>query len=194
MDIFAADDAATPLTDEEIEGLIPTWITVRNDLNAAEQENIIVAEEWAMTRKHPTLLSESFVRKLHKRMFQEVWRWAGKYRTTAKNIGVDAWKITSEIKTLVENAHYWVEYQTYPPDEIGARFHHKLVWIHPFANGNGRHSRLMTDLLMKSMGLPRFSWGSKSLVEASNTRSRYIEALKEADNGKFPSLIEFVRS
>lgn len=194
MDIFAADDAATPLDEEEKQGLIPTWIALKSELNDAEQENILEAEQWAFSRKHKDILSETFIRGLHKRMFKDVWRWAGQFRNTGRNIGVPAWQITTELRNLLDNTRYWVEYQTYPPDELAARFHHKLVWIHPFPNGNGRLSRMMADLLLKSLGEPRFTWGRITLVEASETRQTYVTALRAADGGDIQPLMTFVRS
>ena len=192
--LFAADDAATPLTDDEQEGLIPTWIALRSELNAVEQENILSAEQWAFSRKHKAILSERFIRNLHKRMFGEVWRWAGKPRQTARNIGVSTWHIASELRTLLENTQYWIDHQTYPPDEIAARFHHKLVWIHPFPNGNGRLARMMTDILLKSMNQPRFSWGQGRLNEPSEIRQAYVSALRAADDGDIRPLLTFVRT
>ena len=192
--LFAADDAATTLTDEEQEGLIPTWIALRSELNAAEQENILSAEQWAFSRNHKDILSERFIRNLHKRMFGDVWRWAGQFRKTARNIGVNAWQIASELRTLLENTRYWIDHQTYPPDEIAARFHHRLVWIHPFPNGNGRLARMMTDILLKSMGQPRFTWGQGSLIEASEIRKAYVSALRAADGGDIRPLLVFVRT
>lgn len=192
--LFEADESSTPLTEEEQEGLIPTWISLRSELNAAERKGILEAERWAFNRKHKEILTETFIRNLHKRMFKDVWRWAGKFRQTARNIGVNSWQITSELRKLLDDTSYWIENQTYPVDEIAARFHHKLVWIHPFPNGNGRLSRIMTDILLKHLGQPRFSWGQSSLVEVSETRRQYVQALREADEGQIEPLLDFVRS
>lgn len=192
--LFEADESSTPLTEEEQEGLIPTWISLRSELNAAERKGILSAEQWAFSRKHKDILTEGFIRKLHKRMFKDVWLWAGKFRQTARNIGVNSWQITSELRKLLDDTTYWVENQTYPVDEIAARFHHKLVWIHPFPNGNGRLSRIMTDILLKHLGQPRFSWGQGSLIEVSETRRQYVQALRKADDGNMQYLLVFVRS
>jgi Fic-DOC domain mobile mystery protein B len=191
--LLEQDDAATPLSPEEREGLIPAYITLRGELNEAEQANILDAEEWAFARKRD-VLSEKFLNDLHKRMFGRVWRWAGSYRHSNKNIGVDAYRIPTELRQLINDSRYWIDHETYPPDEIAARFHHKLVWIHPYPNGNGRHARLATDLLLVSMNRPRFSWGSASLVDPGETRQRYVEALRAADNHYIGPLLEFVRS
>jgi Fic-DOC domain mobile mystery protein B len=187
------DHAATPLSDEEREGLIPSYITLRSELNEAEQANIQEAENWALKRKRD-VLGERFLNNLHKRMFGRVWRWAGDYRRTGKNVGVDAYRIPTELRALIDDCRYWMENGTYEPDEIAARFHHKLVWIHPYPNGNGRHARLATDLLLIAMGKKRFTWGSTSLVDPGDTRRAYVAALQAADRHDFAPLFAFVRS
>src|SRR5207249_6937183 len=131
---------------------------------------------------------------LHARMFRDVWRWAGTYRTTARNIGGDAWRIGTDMAQLMDDVRYWVENKTYPPDEIAIRFHHRLVAIHPFPNGNGRHSRLMADLLIERLGSNSFSWGGRSLADAGELRRRYVAALRAADNHDIEPLLAFARS
>ena len=131
---------------------------------------------------------------LHKRMFGRVWRWAGTYRQTGKNIGVDAYRIAQDLGQLLNDCRYWIENDTYDPDELAARFHHRLVWIHPYPNGNGRHARLATDLLLVSIGQERFSWGSASITDPGQTRQRYVAALRAADNHDMEPLLAFVRS
>jgi Fic-DOC domain mobile mystery protein B len=187
------DDASTPLTEEEREDLIPSYIALRPELNEAEQANILEAEEWAFARKRD-VLDERFLTGLHKRMFGRVWRWAGKFRKTERNIGIDAYRITVELRQLLDDCRYWIEHGTYEPDEIAARFHHRLVLIHPFPNGNGRHARIATDLLLVSMGRPRFTWGRVNLVDPGETRQRYVDALRAADHHDIGPLLEFVRS
>lgn len=187
------DDASTPLTEEEREDLIPSYIALRPELNEAEQANILEAEEWAFARKRD-VLDERFLTGLHKRMFGRVWRWAGKFRKTERNIGIDAYRITVELRQLLDDCRYWIEHGTYEPDEIAARFHHRLVWIHPFPNGNGRHARIATDLLLVSMGRPRFTWGRVNLVDPGETRQRYVDALRAAEHHDIGPLLEFVRS
>lgn len=187
------DDASTPLTAEEREQLIPAYITLRHELNEAEQANIMEVESWAFSRTR-NVLDERFLTNLHKRMFGQVWRWAGKYRRTARNIGVDAGLIPQNLRLLIDDCRYWIENATYAPDEIAARFHHRLVLIHPFSNGNGRHARLAADLLLVARSHPRFSWGQVSLVDASETRQRYVAALRAADQHDIRPLLEFVRS
>lgn len=191
--LFDADDAATPLTQDEKQGLIPSYITLRRELNEAEQLGITAAEEWAFSRKRD-VLDEIFLRRLHKRMFKDVWRWAGELRTTPRNIGVEPWNITSMLRNLIEDARYWVLHEIYPPDEIAVRFHHRLVMIHPFPNGNGRHARLAADLLLVKLGQERFTWGRVSLVNAGETRQKYVAALRAADAHDLQPLLAFVRS
>ena len=187
------NDGGTALTKEEREGLIPSYITLRSELNEAEQANILEAEEWAFARKRD-LLEEKFLNNLHQRMYGNVWGWAGQYRTTGKNIGIDAYRIPTELRQLLDDCRYWIENGTYENDEIAARFHNRLVSIHCYPNGNGRHARLAADLLLKSMGLERFSWGRKNLVDVGETRKRYIAALQAADEHDIGPLLEFVRS
>lgn len=186
-------DGSTPLTAEEQQQLIPSYISLRHELNEAEQSNILEAEEWARSRKRD-VLSGRFLDDLHKRMFGRVWRWAGEHRQSNKNIGIDAYLIPTELRQLLEDCNYWIENTTYEHDEIAARFHHRLVWIHPHPNGNGRHARLATDLLLVALGCKRFSWGRVNLIDASKTRSEYIAALRAADKHDIEPLLEFVRT
>lgn len=186
-------DGSTPLTEEELEQLIPSYITLRHELNEAEQANILEAEDWAFSRKRDAL-SERFLDNLHKRMLGRVWQWAGELRQSNKTVGVDAYRIPTELRQLLNDCHYWLDNSTYEPDEIAARFHHRLVLIHPYPNGNGRHARLATDLLLVKLGRSRFSWGRVKLVDASKTRDIYIAALRAADNHDIGPLLEFVRT
>lgn len=188
------DDAATPLTEEEKRELIPAHIAARAELNGAEQENIARGQQWAFSRRKPDLLSEKFIRDLHQHMLGDVWRWAGKFRTSERNLGIDHWKIPMELRTLLDDAKVWIEKKVYSPDEIAVCFHHRLVHIHPFPNGNGRHARLMADLLVTRLGGKRFTWGSGSLVPPGELRKAYIAALKAADNHDVGPLLAFARS
>jgi Fic-DOC domain mobile mystery protein B len=191
--LFEANDAATPLTADEKLGLIPSYITLRRELNEAEQINIAAAEQAAFARKRD-VLDERYLRQLHRGMFRNVWKWAGALRKTPQNIGVEPWKIAEDLQRLIGDTQYWIEQKIFAPDEIAARFHHRLVWIHPFPNGNGRHARLATDLLLVALGRPRFSWGRTSLVDANETRTLYVAALRAADAHDIGPLLEFVRS
>jgi Fic-DOC domain mobile mystery protein B len=196
-DLFAEPEDATPLEPEEREGLLQSWITHRGDLNEAEQENILAGAAWARRSgggKPATLMTVEFAMTLHKRLFGEVWKWAGTCRTTARNIEVDAYHIQADMAALFDDVRYWVEQETYPPDEIAVRLHHRLVAIHPFPNGNGRHSRLMADLLIERLGGEPFSWGGGGLADTGELRTRYVEALRAADNHDIGPLLAFARS
>jgi Fic-DOC domain mobile mystery protein B len=192
-DLFEEPDDATPLTPEERRELIPSHIAYRFELNEAEEENIARAQDWAFSRRRDPL-SERFIRDLHRHMLGEVWRWAGRFRTSERNLGVDYYEIPMAVRQLLEDTKTWVEFKTYSPDEIAVRFHHRLVQIHPFPNGNGRLSRLMADILVINFGGERFSWGSAQLRDAGDVRRRYIDALQAADNHDIGPLIEFARS
>jgi Fic-DOC domain mobile mystery protein B len=187
------DKDATPLTEEERQQLIPSYITLRSELNEAEQRNILQAETWAFKRRR-LVPSEDFLKQLHKRMFGKVWRWAGEFRQSERNIGVPAYRINMDVRQLIDDCQYWIENNTYGPDEIAARFSHRLVQIHPFPNGNGRHSRIAADLLLGSLDAERFSWGQTNLVDASETRRQYIDSLRAADGHDYAPFFKFVRS
>ncbi|WEX90036.1 mobile mystery protein B [Sinorhizobium garamanticum] len=196
-DLFQEPEDATPLEPQEREGLLQTWITHRNDLNEAEQENIVEGAAWARARRRVPLermLSEDFMRTLHKQMFGEVWQWAGTFRTTERNIGIQAYRIGMDLASLMDDIRYWIEHETFPPDEIAIRFHHRLVAIHPFPNGNGRHARLAADLLIERLGGEPFSWSGGSLANVGELRARYVAALRAADNHDIGPLLEFARS
>lgn len=187
------DDAATPLTPQERDQLIPTYITTRDQLNEAEQINIAQADVWAFRRKRD-VLDEAFLLSLHKRMLGSVWRWAGSFRDTERNIGIEPYRIGVELRQHLGDVRYWIDHASYAEDEIALRFHHRVVAIHPFPNGNGRHARMAADLLAARLGRDRFSWGSANLVTPAETRARYIAALKAADKHDLDALIAFARS
>lgn len=193
-DLFAQPDDATPLDAEEREGLLQTWITTRADLNEAEQANIDEAVAWTERRRDAELLTEGFVFELYRRMFGDVWSWAGSTRKTGKNIGIDPVQIHVQLGGLLRDARYWLEHESFPPDEIAVRLHHGLVAIHPFPNGNGRHARLMADLLIVQRGSAPFSWGGGTLRDIGTLRAEYIAALRKADQHDFASLLAFARS
>lgn len=185
-------DGATPIEAEELDELIPDHLRTRVELNEWEQANILQAQSWRGRRAE--LLTMNYVKELHRRMFGRTWRWAGQFRRTLKSIGVPADQVAVELQNLLDDVTFWVERGTFPPDEVGMRFHHRLVAIHPFPNGNGRHARELTDRLLVRLGCPRFTWGSASLNDTSEARVRYLEALKAADGGEYGSLRNFVRS
>ena len=187
----------TPLDEEEKEGLLIPTIANRAELDEFEQQNIEEAMQWVLTRSLNAnqILTEKFVKSLHKRMYGNVWSWAGHFRKTDKNIGINKWHISSALKSLLDDTLYWIEHETYTPDEIAVRFKHRIVSIHCFPNGNGRHSRLMADIIVnKIFKLPVFSWGADNLVKESDARTNYLIAIKEADKNNHEPLISFARS
>lgn len=192
---FEYPEGATPLDPDEARGLLLSHITTRAELDRWEQENIAEAEAWAFRRAPRDILTDGFIKRLHKRMFGHVWRWAGEFRTTGKNIGVQSWQIATELRNLCADAAVWLEQGAWPPDEIAIRFHHRLTAIHPFPNGNGRHARMMTDILMVHLlKQPRFTWGRGNLVNAGECREQYINALRAADRHDYGPLLAFARS
>ena len=168
-DLFAEPDDATPLTPEERRDLIPAHIAFRDELNVAEQENIARGQDWALARRRD-VLTEKFIKDLHQRMLGEVWRWAGRFRTSERNLGIPHFEIPVALRQLLEDTRTWIELGAYPPDEIAVRFHHRLVQIHPFPNGNGRHSRLMADLLVMRLVGERLTWESASIQQTGEVR------------------------
>ena len=196
MTMFTTGDGNTPLTSDEEADLIPSLAT-KEELNQWERENIVVAYSWALdpktlAREDP--LSEPFVRELHRRMFDATWKWAGVYRTSEKNIGIAHHQIREQLAVLIGDTRYWIQHKTLPPDEIAIRFHHRIVYIHPFANGNGRHARLIADVLARILGRPDFTWGGADIVAQGEIRAGYIEALRAADKNDIGPLLAFARS
>lgn len=187
----------TPVDDDEKQGLLIPSITVKSELDEFEQQNIENAIQWTMSRSFTVseIMTDDFVCRLHKRMFSDVWRWAGEFRRSNKNIGVDKYQIGIELRNLLDDCRYWIEHGIYRPDEIAVRFSHRLVLIHCFPNGNGRHSRLIGDVLVeKVLEQPVFTWGSVTLNHKGTARSTYLDALRSADKGNVAPLIAFARS
>lgn len=195
-DLFQEPDDATPLDPGQRDGLLQTWVTDRNDLNEAEQENIVKGAAWARHRRGGAadMLTDDFVKTLHKQMFGEVWKWGGTYRQSELNMGVAPHLVPQEMPAMLSDVRFWVENNTPPPDEIAARLHHRLTQIHAFPNGNGRHARMMADLLIERLGGQPFSWGGGSLKDVGTLRTQYVAALKAADNHDMGPLMTFVRS
>lgn len=187
---------ATPLDPDEAAGLVPSHITTQADLNAWEQANILQAVRWVARQKKRDLLTEGFVRDLHRRMFDKTWKWAGTFRQSNKNIGVDWTQVAVKLRNLLDNTRFQIDHKVFEPDELVVRFHHQLVWVHAFPNGNGRHARLMADVLAHQLGRPRMTWGGADveLVSMGTVRDRYLKALREADQGQWSALIAFARS
>jgi Fic-DOC domain mobile mystery protein B len=185
----------TPLDADELAQLIPRHIATHGQLNEWEQANIVESLKWIKRGRHSAVLTEKFCRELHKRMFGKTWKWAGSFRQSDKNIGCDWRQVPMRLRQLLDNTQFWVNDKVFPLDEIAARFHHQLVLVHAFPNGNGRHSRLMTDSLLHEAGGRPFSWGQGAdLVADGNVRNIYLEALRAADAGDVRKLTAFVRS
>lgn len=193
---FDYTSGQTPIDEEEKEGLrIPT-IATREELDEYEQQNIEDALLWVLSQrlKAETIFSEKFICLLHRKMYGSIWSWAGKFRKTDKNLGIDKWQIPLALKSLCEDALFWVGHETYSPDEIAIRFKHRIVSIHCFPNGNGRHSRLMADVIIsKIYKRPLFSWGAENLVQHGESRIAYLSAVKQADNNDYDQLLTFAR-
>ena len=194
--MFEYQAGQTPLDPEQISGLKIKTIATQQQLNEFEQANINEALIWLNSkRKIKRVLATDFIIQVHQRMFGLVWNWAGQFRRTETNLGVDWTKIRIELRQLVADVDFWVEHHTYLPDEAAIRFKHRLVSIHCFPNGNGRHSRIMADLIcIHIFGLKKFTWGQSSLVEPSAQRAAYLKALKLADKGDYTELMKFARS
>ena len=187
-------DRHTQLSEDDRRGLIPAYIATRGDLFEAEQSNIANA----LLRRRPPrpeqLLDDRYLRDLHAAMFGEVWEWAGRYRTVETNIGVAPHRIAGDVALLVGDAGAWIEYGTYRPDELAVRFHHRLVAIHPFPNGNGRHGRVAADYLVRGLGGEPFSWGARADLDTDELRAAYRHALQRADADQIADLLAFARS
>lgn len=189
-------DGQTPLSEEEKDGLLIKIITTHGELDEHEQLNIEKAIEWTIkTRfKKDQILSPEFIKTLHKKMLGDVWSWAGKFRKSEKNIGVKWITIGIELQALIDDTTYWIAHNSFSPDEIAIRFKHRLVNIHCFSNGNGRHSRIMADIIMESIfGLEPFTWNNSNMVKPDETRRNYINAIREGDKGNIQPLIDFAK-
>lgn len=185
---------ATPLDPDETKGLIPTHITTMEQLNEWEQANILDAEEWAFSARKRDPFTDRYVRELHHRMFRSTWEWAGKYRLSDKNIGV-SWKmIPQAVRNVCEDAKAWIEFDSYAEVEIAVRLHLRMVQVHPFPNGNGRHARLLADVVIERLGKPRLTWGNADLQARGSARAKYLTALKAADGGVIVPLLDFASS
>lgn len=190
-------EGQTPLDEDEKRDLIPTLIT-REDLDAFEQENILEARKWIMQKSvlaKQDIFTEKFILNLHKRMYGHVWKWAGTYRKSNKNIGIEYYLVPTELRQLLDDATYWLEHATYSVTDLAVIFHHRLVKIHLFPNGNGRHARLCADVIVAKYGGDKLTWGGNSdLTKPDDIRKAYIAALREADAGNYEPLLAFARS
>jgi len=190
-------DGQTPLDEDEKEGLLIETITTKGELDEFEQQNIEEAIQWVFGKKFRAedVFTEKFICSLHKRMYSDVWAWAGEFRKTNKNIGTDKLQIAIDLRLLCDDALFWIEHETFSPEEIAIRFKHRIVSIHCFPNGNGRHSRLMADIIIEKLfGQNIFTWGADDVSKNSDTRSFYLQAVKAADSGDYALLLSFARS
>lgn len=192
--LIGEPDGATPLEPEEMEGLLHKHVTTRGQLDELEQYNIQEGLKWLKRQKKADPFTEGFARELHKKLFGQVWKWAGTFRLTEKNIGIDPYQIATQLRTLLDDAKFWAEHRVYSPQELAARFHHRLVYIHPFPNGNGRHARIMADAILTIvLNEKLIDWsGGVDLQKISVRRTEYIAALRAADAGNFGLLFTFV--
>ena len=186
-------DGATPLDPNELGGLKHKHITTQGELNQLEQANIESGLRW-LGRQRAHILTDDFAITLHKRLFGDVWDWAGTFRKTGKSIGIDAIHIPVELRTLIGDATYWADNKTYPPAEAAVRLHHRLVKIHPFPNGNGRHARIMADTVLDRVYKAKpIDWtGGHDLQKMNERRTAYIAALKAADQDDIGPLMKFI--
>jgi len=186
-------DGATPLDPDELEDLKLKHITMRGELNEVEQVNVQNGMLWLQRKRKKPVVSEEFVRELHRQLFGEVWRWAGTFRQTEKNIGIDPIYIGVQLRTLLDDAAYWAEHTTYQPIEAAARLHHRLVKIHCFPNGNGRHARIMADAYLKEcFSHAPIDWAAgHDLLGSNKRRDTYIASLRSADAGDYMPLLAF---
>ena len=187
----------TPLDEEEKDRLKIKTIETKGELDEFEQKNIEQAIQWTLGRKYKTdkIISESFIKSLHQRMYSEVWIWVGNFRQTNKNIGVDRWQIPTELRKLLNDTLFWIEHNSFSEDEIAIQFKHRIVSIHCFPNGNGRHSRLMADLITEKIFKRKvFTWGQSNISSKHGIRTEYLNALKKADKGNYTDSINFSRS
>jgi Fic-DOC domain mobile mystery protein B len=196
-DLFDAGQHETPLTAEEKLDLLPS-LSTRAELNEAERANIFEARIWAMrgrTLKRDDLVTDAFARELHRRMFNRVWKWAGCYRKTERNLGWEVHRLAEGVYNAFADARVWLQYGTYPLQEVAVRLHHQLVRVHPWPNGNGRHARLMADVLLQSRGGEELTWGARrDIIAPGEARTKYIEAIQKADDGEYGPLLEFAES
>jgi len=191
MAFFETISGATPI--EDVSSLIPTHITSRQELNEWETANILEAAKKYLLRRKKIELDLVFIKEVHREMFDKTWRWAGKFRQSNLNIGVDWHKVPEELKKLVDDIKFWQKQNSFSLFEQGVRLHHRLVFIHPFINGNGRQARLVADVFLFSHEAKMPIWPSRELLEETDIRQRYLDALKAADKGDYKPLEEFTR-
>ena len=190
-------EGQTPIDEDEKEGLLIKTISLHSELDEYEQLNIEKAVEWTIRSnfKKDKILTEDFIKLVHKKMFGVVWVWAGEFRRSEKKIETDWINIGVELKNLLDDATFWIENKIYTPDEIAIRLKHRLVAIHCFPNGNGRHSRLMADIIIESIFKREvFTWNNSNMIKPDETRKNYIKAIQKADAGDILPLLDFAQN
>jgi Fic-DOC domain mobile mystery protein B len=182
--------ANSVITPEERALLLPS-LSTRAQLNEVERLGINAARVWALRAtvlQRGDLLTEAFSRELHRRMFGGIWRGAGRYRTTGREPGWEPHRIAEGVGMFLDDTDGWLRFSTYPVHEAAVRLHQRLVAIHPWSNGNGRHARLMADVVVASHGEKPLTWGSR---DPESARRRYAEALRAAETGDVAPLLQF---
>jgi Fic-DOC domain mobile mystery protein B len=188
-------DGQTPVDADDAQHLTEACSSIhtRGELNDAEASNITDALLWLEDQDLDPgdVLNQTFLRNLHRRMFGDVWNWAGQLRRRDTTIGIAPAQIPEQLQGLLGDVLYWIEQETYGRSEIGVRFHHRLVFIHPFVNGNGRHARLAASALAEALGLgsDHLSWGARGGLGVSDARRQYLTALRAADDGDYTLLL-----
>jgi len=164
------------------------------ELDELEDLNIQKGLEWLNRQKDPNYLSTEFICKLHEKLFGDVWKWAGKYRTAEVNISkYRYYDVAPQLKNLFEDAKLWIQHGKMSWEEISEEMHKRLVTIHPFTNGNGQTTRIYVEYVQKrnNQGIPR--WMASMSHSPAKRRDKYIQALRSADKGDFGPLIEFMK-
>ncbi len=188
-------EGATPL--DEISGLLRSEITTRSQLDGAEALNILNAEDWIERGRLGGVFTMGFYEQLHRRMFDEVWEWAGQLRSVTgarPNIGVSPERVPMELgRVAMEYNREWEKYHEDSLLPFVAKYHHALVLVHPFDNGNGRWSRLACDVIVKRLAKETpITWATDTLNVQSDERTRYIAALRSADEHDYQPLIDYM--
>lgn len=192
---FAFPEGATPIGD--CSGLIPVWVHHVNDLNRVEAENILNGQRKYLQGRisdPPTWFQVKELKAIHRSMFGTVWEWAGVYRKSITSIGINPSLIPTQLAELCLEVSSWSQH---PVEltfvEMAARVHHRLVFIHPFENGNGRFSRLIADRFLLAFKCQHPVWPSH-LNQEGVVRKDYIKTLKSADKGDYAPLVDFMKN
>ena len=135
-------------------------------------------------------ISEYLIRNLHKLVTAETDKeWAGNYRNSnviivgSEHTPPDAFEVSIVMGDLIK----WLRgnQKKLHPIELAAIFHHKLVFIHPFFDGNGRTARLAMNLLLMQKSYPM-------AVMLKNDRKKYYQTLSRADEKDYAPFVRFI--